>query len=512
MKNYHFLFALLIFLGVQSLSAQTVPGSFNYQAVPRRQDSLLFDAGQTLRFRFQIREDGANGTLVFGETSNLTVNRQGAVNAAIGMGTALPGIPHDLFSLNWGMHNYFLSVSVDVNNNNNFEASENFGSTQLLSVPYAMFAAQAGNGGGTGTDSDDQTLSISGNTLSISSGNSVTLPSSLQTLSINGNQLSISQGNTVTLPSSGGGGGGTFTLPYNGSGNNSTGLFKITNNGTGSAIFGTTNGGAEAAVVGEDPTGGLAGVRGYSSSSYGVLGFSDTGIGVVGQSTSGKGVVANTSTAASTALEAVNSAGGKAARFDGEATFENAGGSSMTVSDRAQFNDGLYVGAVEIIADGGAYEFKFDGTLRPFLNNSDRLGSPSYRWSEVYATNGTINTSDATLKRDIQPLTYGIQEVMKLQPVSFHWIDGHPGQNRVMGFLAQDLQQVIPEVVRDREWVYETEDRSSGHWQPASKLGVAYSEIIPVAVSAIQEQQQLIETMRAEIDALKKEVDALKKH
>lgn len=67
-------------------------------------------------------------------------------------------------------------------------------------------------------DTDAQTLSLSGTTLSISNGNSVTLPASggtdSQTLSISGNTLSISNGNSVTLPSgsSGGGTGSVITF------------------------------------------------------------------------------------------------------------------------------------------------------------------------------------------------------------------------------------------------------------------------------------------------------------
>jgi predicted RNase H-like nuclease (RuvC/YqgF family) len=102
--------------------------------------------------------------------------------------------------------------------------------------------------------------------------------------------------------------------------------------------------------------------------------------------------------------------------------------------------------------------------------------------------------------------------------VSYEWIDGHPGEGRILGFLAQDLQQVIPEVVRTKEWVWDGEDRKSGHWESMKKLGVAYSEIIPVTVSAIQEQQQQIQILQSEnmaqqgqIDALKAELETLKR-
>ncbi len=622
-KNY-ILIVLLSLLGLQSLLAQS-PASFNYQAVPRKQDSLLYSAGQILQFRFQIREGSSGGNVVFAETNNLSVNRQGAVNTAIGFGASLSGLPHDLQVVNWGSNTYYLSVDMDVNNNGNFESDENFGTSQLLSVPFAMYAAKSGSGGGGGSDAQTlsvsgtqlsisngntvnlplntyqagsgvnilgqtisandespsnelQNLSINGNQLSISNGNMVQLPATniqagsgvtivgqtinandaspsnelqnlsingsqlsisngnmvqlpaanynagsgvyifgqtisaydespnneLQDLSISGNQLTISNGNTITLPS----GGSGLTLPYNGSGNNNTHLFTVTNNGGGSAIHGINNGGVHAAIFGEDLAGGLAGVYGISTGGYGVWGNSASSFGLVGQSTNSIGVLAQSLSLANPALLVQNVGGGSAAKFEGNVTIDGTAGNAMNVTGQANFNDGLRIGSAETIKDGGGFMFEMNGTVRSSANNADDLGTLDFRWNTVYAANGTINTSDARLKRDIKPLGYGIDEVMKLQPVSYQWIDGRSGEGRIMGFLAQDLQKVIPEVVRDKEWVYDTEDRSSGHWKPSSTLGVAYSEIIPVAVAAIQEQQKQIDALRTELVASEKQQQA----
>jgi len=173
--------------------------------------------------------------------------------------------------------------------------------------------------------------------------------------------------------------------------------------------------------------------------------------------------------------------------------------------------DGILVGSTETIEDGGSYEFAFNSDLRPKVNNDNNLGTSTYRWNTVYATNGTINTSDATLKTDINNANYGLKEIMKMRPVSYHWKNEHPNENAKIGFLAQDLKGIIPEVVVDKEWVYTSEDRSTGHWQPTPNLGVKYSDLIPITVAAIQEQQKLIETLKAEIEALKQAVNTLKK-
>ncbi|MCK6695075.1 MAG: hypothetical protein L6Q97_23630, partial [Thermoanaerobaculia bacterium] len=134
----------LVFLSAISLYAQTgAPAGFNYQAVPRKSDGSVFTPGSTLKLRFQIRENSADGLLRFAETQTLTVNPQGAVGAVIGAGNAVSGQPHDMSGINWGLAAHFLAVSVDMNGNGVFEANENFGASQLMSVPYALYAQKS---------------------------------------------------------------------------------------------------------------------------------------------------------------------------------------------------------------------------------------------------------------------------------------------------------------------------------------------------------------------------------
>ncbi len=104
------------------------------------------------------------------------------------------------------------------------------------------------------------------------------------------------------------------------------------------------------------------------------------------------------------------------------------------------------------------------------------LGSGSYRWNTVYATNGTINTSDINLKENIISLTYGLDEVLAINPISFNWKDEKLGTQTKIGFSAQELQNIIPEVVQNN----------------GNTLGVYYSDLIPVAFNAIKEQQSAI--------------------
>lgn len=121
------------------------------------------------------------------------------------------------------------------------------------------------------------------------------------------------------------------------------------------------------------------------------------------------------------------------------------------------------------------------------------LGGPSNRWGVVYASNGTINTSDIREKKNIEKLKYGTEEVLKLNPVTFEWKE-HPEFGTKIGLIAQDLQKVIPEVVSDEEYVLGDNGKRIG--KPAERLGVYYSDLIPVLIKAFQEEHSEVEKIK----------------
>jgi hypothetical protein len=91
----------------------------------------------------------------------------------------------------------------------------------------------------------------------------------------------------------------------------------------------------------------------------------------------------------------------------------------------------------------------------------------------VFAANGTIQTSDERLKSNIADLNYGLSDLLKLRPVSFTWI-AQPQQGTQLGFVAQDVQPIFPEIVNVGDDANHT-------------LGLTYTEFIPVIVKSIQE-------------------------
>lgn len=170
--------------------------------------------------------------------------------------------------------------------------------------------------------------------------------------------------------------------------------------------------------------------------------------------------------------------------------------------------DGIVrIGSFENISDGGSFILDFDARLRPETNNGRSLGDATKRWSTVYATNGTINTSDRRDKENIEDLEYGLEEILELRPVKFNWKD-QPERGDKIGLIAQELQEVIGEVVLDKDWVT---DEETGETQEveAERLGVFYSDLIPVLVKGMQEQNELIKGMKDQIVNLQSQINEL---
>ncbi len=113
--------------------------------------------------------------------------------------------------------------------------------------------------------------------------------------------------------------------------------------------------------------------------------------------------------------------------------------------------------------------------------------------------------SDARLKRDVQAVTpeRALELVMALEPVTFWWSEDQivfPQGGRHIGLVAQQVAEVLPEVVEDR----------------GGFLYVAYDELTPLLIATTQQQQALLvaqqarlEEQQAEIDELRARLDAL---
>lgn len=145
MKHLYLFFALLL---TTTLFAQ-IPQGFSYQAVALNTSGNAV-ASAPVKVRLSILDNSATGTAVYTETHNPTTNNMGLFTLTIGQGTPTTGT---FAGINWGQNSKFLKVEIDVANGTNYVT---VGSSQLLAVPYAMYAgAVAGMGGTTGNTFTD---------------------------------------------------------------------------------------------------------------------------------------------------------------------------------------------------------------------------------------------------------------------------------------------------------------------------------------------------------------------
>jgi hypothetical protein len=213
----------LFFIGARAQS----PQSFKYQTTVRDNTGNLL-SNKLVAFRISLLQGSASGNVTYAERHNIATNDFGIANFNVGQGSVLQGV---FASINWGNGPYFLKIELDLNNGTNYVF---MGSSQLLSVPFAMYAANSGNAaddkdkdstnelqmleqsgaqitlskGNTVTIDPDTTneiqqLSLAGNTLSLSNnGGQIDLTkysTDSQSLSLTGNTLSISRGNSIIL-------------------------------------------------------------------------------------------------------------------------------------------------------------------------------------------------------------------------------------------------------------------------------------------------------------------------
>ena len=164
----------------------------------------------------------------------------------------------------------------------------------------------------------------------------------------------------------------------------------------------------------------------------------------------------------------------------------------------AQSNDDLAT-VTDVVRVGG-------GSFTAVTDNAIPLGQNTRRWLSVHATNGVIQTSDANDKKQMLPLTSGLDKIKNLRPISFQWKDNSIDNASIhLGFVAQEVQQTLPEVVVDYDWV-ELPEGQGKVWKKTERLGMKYAEIIPVLVKAMQEQQTIIEAQKTQLDTQEKTI------
>jgi len=188
----------------------------------------------------------------------------------------------------------------------------------------------------------------------------------------------------------------------------------------------------------------------------------------------------------------------------------------VKVKDRIEFNaTDIAVGGnttlMEATAGSGATGRM---TLAHFINDSNNkwwqgfdindASAPYYTWFHGSGTGGTIDTyksmkfeqngvlrvdgsivqtSDARLKENIRKLETPLKKVCSLKGIKFDWKNEKNNKN-IIGFIAQEVEKIIPEVVKTSEALADGREGSPSIDNPKS---VGYAELVPYLVEAIKE-------------------------
>lgn len=468
--------SMLLCASNMAANAQS-PQYVNYQAIARNNSGAPI-TNASVAIRVSIRNASASGAVVYAERDTATTNAHGLFTCKIGAGNIISGT---FAGIDWANGDKYMQVELDPTGGSTYT---DMGTTQLLSVPYALHSEYAVS---------------AQNAVSAQSATTATTATTAQTAA-----SALVADTVLHLP----------TQPWTAVGNN-----IYSTNISGFVGIGTVNPTQKLEVIGIIRTTALQGddVNDLDITNAGNILFSSTsgtytwttgGAERFRIQTDGKLGIKNQSPTHDISLND---------EFGGRINIGNHGGwtaigfaNSANGPYNAIANGGTYLSFLYAANSGASLTSKMlmDGggnVFRPTNDNQMSLGASGYRWTAVYATNGAIQTSDERYKQNVTNLNYGLNEVMQLRPVSYQWKDKNLqlGTGTNLGFVAQELERIVPDLVIHNNVEPDAETgKINNSYNDA--YGVKYVEFIPVLTKAIQEQQALIEELKKEIEALKK--------
>ena len=170
--------------------------------------------------------------------------------------------------------------------------------------------------------------------------------------------------------------------------------------------------------------------------------------------------------------------------------FKNEGVTQWILASRILANT-LYISASP--AGEGASDIQAAAKIAVLQNGNVGIGTigPSYRLdvsgdinaSGSVRSNGTPLTSDERLKDDIEPLSDALAKVRQARGVSFAWKDDSNGEGKHIGFVAQEIEEIFPDLVS--EWVVDGETIKC----------VDYARMVPALLEAVKELAERIDNL-----------------
>lgn len=496
------------------------PGKMSYQAVVRDANDALISS-TSIGMQISILQDTPSGTAVYIERHFPNTNANGLVSIEIGTGLVVSG---DFSTIDWANGPYFIKTETDPTGGANYTIT---GTSQLLSVPYALYAETSGTPGPQGPQGPagaDGQDGESAYNVWLSLGNSGTQTDFINSLTgpqgpagadgaanawgLSGNAASSSNfiGTTnnqpirfkmnnldagfISVNSTMSASTNNVAFGYGALAANTTGYDNIASGAW--ALYSNTAGsnnvalGAGALYHNTEGNDNIA--SGYQALYSNTTGSDNiaSGSGALSSNTEGSDNIASGYLALNkNTIGSHNIASGAWALFSNTTGWDNVAlGSETLYSNTGSNNIGIGFGA---------------STPSSTASNQVRIGNTSITYAGVQV-NWTTG-SDRRYKDDIKANPLGLSFINTLNPVSY--VRKNDEARRLeYGFIAQEIEEAFNKAGLDPNGVLTIDDE--GYY------GVRYADFISISVKAIQELSAENEEIKAQNDATNNEVELLK--
>jgi hypothetical protein len=482
---------------IGGLAFAQAPNSFSYQAVLRDASGIV-KSNTAATIRVDLLQGSTSGTAVYSESFDTTTNAFGSINLQVGKGTVISG---SFSSINWGNGPYFIKISVN---------GAEMGTSQLLSVPYALYALYAGNVAN-GVNGNYNDLSDKLTILDTSKHSTATRFQSLYNNTTKAYNSANGSAHTLSGNATGSGntayGDGALYSNISGWNNTAIGYYALYSNTIGiintavgaSSLYHNTTGSSNTAN-GEDAlysntTGNSNTANGRGAIYFNTTGNCNTANGnnALYSNTSGSWNTANGMNALYSNTEgASNTAIGMKALYSNTSGYDNTanGNYALYSNTIGAFNTAIGYNA-DIASSGLNNATAIGANTTVNASNKVRIGSSTVTVIEGQV--GFTSASDMRLKKNIKDINTGLEFIMKLRPIEYQMKQGDDKIN--YGFIAQDIEKLIG-VNNSLLTIGGDKDRT---------LGLRYTDFIAPMVKAMQEQQKQIANQQKEIDLLKEQ-------
>lgn len=532
------LFTLMSLVATLATFAQA-PQGFNYQATIRNNSGQLL-LNQIVLIKFTVLQNSTSGTIVYSENQTANTDDLGHINLVVGQGTATTGT---FLAINWGTGNYYLGI--ELNTGSGYVA---MGTTQLMSVPYALYAQNAGMAASnptiqqvldagnvankTVTVPDDASLKI--NTIGGSTAGNFFYGVKSQIDGTNGTNRALLAGSNgvstgvntgiASYASNAATNTSIYARAYDATTGSNFGVVASANGTTGydnRAVQGTADGVNTAnrnygtigiATNSSNLNTGLFGYTyGTTADNYGVWGVATDAI----TGSDNRGVMGYAINATPTG----NNYGIAGWAKNSQVLNIAVGAYSELGTTTSGNNFGVSARASSVTTTGtnyGVYSTASNGATNyaGFFNGN------------VTVTGTFVQPSDRKLKKDIKPFVSALDKLMALAPVTYYYKNEKESginlpKELQYGFIAQDLETVFPELVTnqvlnlsttgnsgnqkaslnsdEKELVSENANSATTIIEKSTKeefKGINYTGLISILTESIKEQQSLIEELK----------------